>query len=239
MTPTLSQFFNHQHVALKVMEKEEDKENMRLRRWIKLQVHQPTHRLNSASQNGDQSRRQIESDAAAVSKPSHAASDAHIAADTKDATVDPAASHNSSTPSSASSSAASSPPSPSSLSPSSSHSSSPFSIEFGSICIYVSHLPECLRDDLWSGRAPFASLLLRAQPPIIQKVRPQAFFAIKWDKEIRKLIGEEEECDGGKEEKEDEIMVYGRCTSIFSADDVVLCEVVEILPPFAHSYLTR
>ena len=110
-------------------------------------------------------------------------------------------------------------------------------VEFGSIRIHMSRLPASLRAELWAGTRPFATLLLQHRPhPIQQLIRPQAFFAIEWDTNIKKLTADvstsnKEEEEESAYDEEPAPTVYGRCNFIFSGDEQLICEVVEIMPP--------
>jgi hypothetical protein len=116
-------------------------------------------------------------------------------------------------------------------------------VEFGSIRVHLGSLPEVLRPSVRAGLRPFASLLLEHRPrPVRQRIRPQALFALRWDRTIRTLIGDSSltttplalaqqlpadaqrtttgaEAAGCDAEDEDAPIVYGRCNFIFACDD--------------------
>lgn len=113
-------------------------------------------------------------------------------------------------------------------------SSSPHLVEFGSIRVHLSALPESLRPAIWAGAKPFATLLLTATPqPIAQHIRPQAFFEIDWGADLEALTG----VAATHTPLPSPPKVYGRCNHIYSDVDEkqLICEVVEIMPPMPQT----
>ena len=202
MTPNLSRFWHNQSVKLRVVDKEEDRPNHILKRWIVLQVGEnrhipiddPTASYNSSS------------------TPVTSAAVHPITSPTNGATTNDSSELNSS------SLAAAASVSPSAYVPP----SSPVPVEFGSIHIDVNNLPETLHSAIWAGQVPFATLLATHNPPVEQRCRPSHFFTIEWDRQL---------ADALRIPFHAKMIVYGRCNTICDANDRIICQVVEIIPP--------
>jgi hypothetical protein len=98
----------------------------------------------------------------------------------------------------------------------------PTPVEFGSIRIHVHNLPPSLQPAIWAGAIPFATLLATHDPPVVQSCHPQMFFEMEWSAELARAL--DIRVHGATK-------VYGRCNTIRDAQERVICEVVEIMPP--------
>ena len=91
-------------------------------------------------------------------------------------------------------------------------------IEFGAITIFLSAFSAHAQDEIRHERRPLGSILHSEK--VDHYARPQAFIEVRADDLIRRSL----EIEGSPP-------LYGRCNQLFNGSDVLLAEIVEILPP--------
>jgi chorismate-pyruvate lyase len=91
-------------------------------------------------------------------------------------------------------------------------------VEFGAVTIQLDLLPENTRDAIIAGRRPLGGILV--EHGIRFESRPKAFIRTVSDD----LIGHALRIEPG-------LVLYGRCNALFTANDQVISDIVEILPP--------
>jgi len=90
-------------------------------------------------------------------------------------------------------------------------------VEFGAIGIQLDGFNPETREEIRSGAAPLGGILARRE--ITHQSRPKAYFSIKVDDFMARLLHEE---PGTK--------LYGRCNALSHPDGIVFADIVEILP---------
>jgi chorismate-pyruvate lyase len=91
-------------------------------------------------------------------------------------------------------------------------------VEFGAIVIHLEHFPAEAREAILECRRPLGTIL--ADYAVRHASRPRAFLRVSSDPLIKGAM----ELTGAEP-------LYGRRNQLFTADDRVLADVVEILPP--------
>lgn len=104
-------------------------------------------------------------------------------------------------------------------------------VEFGSIIIYLQHIPRHLHPSIVEGRIPFGRILIDNN--IQQQKQPKDFFTIIADEHIKRIFQHESESSShplliphisiGS-------ILYGRCNIIRNDVGELIAEVVELLP---------
>ncbi len=91
-------------------------------------------------------------------------------------------------------------------------------VEYGAILIHRAAFPEAAWEQVLGCRIPLGTLLAEH---VLQHVsRPQAYFRVTADDHIREALG-----------LEGDHLLYGRHNRLLTGDDLVIADVVEILPP--------
>ncbi len=91
-------------------------------------------------------------------------------------------------------------------------------VEYGAIAIHCRHFPEEARQLIVESRCPLGTILNRYRIPHFS--RPRAFFRVTADDFMNEALGLT-----GRQE------LYGRRNVLLAPGDVVLADVLEILPP--------
>lgn len=91
-------------------------------------------------------------------------------------------------------------------------------VEFGAISIRLDALPAGAREAVLRADRPLGALL--RENGILFVSRPKAFIRVSADRRVAGALG-----------LEGPTTLYGRCNALFTAEESILADIVEILPP--------